>query len=216
MTPHQGQPIVNAGLPVAQARMAMILVHGRGGSAADILNLANSLEISSFAYLAPQAATGSWYPNSFLMPLERNEPGLSFALAALEDLMKDLEHQGIPPEKVILGGFSQGACLALEYAARHARRFGGVFAFSGGLIGPEGTPRDYPGTLEGTPLFIGCSDTDAHIPLARVEESARVLTALGARVDKRIYTGMGHTINADEIEAVKAMMLDLEQQSKQS
>ena len=216
MTPHQGQPIVNAGLPVAQARMAMILVHGRGGSAADILNLANSLEISSFAYLAPQAATGSWYPNSFLMPLERNEPGLSSALATLEDLMKDLERQGISPEKVILGGFSQGACLALEYAARHARRFGGVFAFSGGLIGPEGTPRDYPGTLEGTPLFIGCSDTDAHIPLARVEESVRVMTALNARVDKRIYPSMGHTINADEIEAVKAMMLDLEQQSKQS
>lgn len=210
---HQGQPILNAGIPVAQAQRAMILVHGRGGSAADILSLANSFQMSSFAYLAPQAATGSWYPHSFLMPLERNEPSLSSALSALEDLLKDLERQGIGPEKVILGGFSQGACLALEYAARHAHRYGGVFAFSGGLIGPEGTPRNYPGSLEGTPIFLGCSDTDAHIPLERVEESARVLSVLGARVEKRIYPSMGHTINSDEIEAVREFMSDLERQS---
>ena len=210
---HQGQPILNAGIPVAQAQRAMILVHGRGGSAADILSLANSFQMSSFAYLAPQAATGSWYPHSFLMPLERNEPSLSSALSTLEDLLKDLERQGIGPEKVILGGFSQGACLALEYAARHAHRYGGVFAFSGGLIGPEGTPRNYPGSLEGTPIFLGCSDTDAHIPLERVEESARVLSVLGARVEKRIYPSMGHTINSDEIEAVREFMSDLERQS---
>lgn len=210
---HQGQPILNAGIPVAQAQRAMILVHGRGGSAADILSLANSFQMSSFAYLAPQAATGSWYPHSFLMPLERNEPSLSSALSALEDLLKDLERQGIGPEKVILGGFSQGACLALEYVARHAHRYGGVFAFSGGLIGPEGTPRNYPGSLEGTPIFLGCSDTDAHIPLERVEESARVLSVLGARVEKRIYPSMGHTINSDEIEAVREFMSDLERQS---
>ena len=210
---HQGQPILNAGIPVAQAQRAMILVHGRGGSAADILSLANSFQMSSFAYLAPQAATGSWYPHSFLMPLERNEPSLSSALSALEDLLKDLERQGIEPEKVIMGGFSQGACLALEYAARHAHRYGGVFAFSGGLIGPEGTPRNYPGSLEGTPIFLGCSDTDAHIPLERVEESARVLSVLGARVEKRIYPSMGHTINSDEIEAVREFMSNLERQS---
>ena len=210
---HQGQPILNAGIPVAQAQRAMILVHGRGGSAADILSLANSFQMSSFAYLAPQAATGSWYPHSFLMPLERNEPSLSSALSALEDLLKDLERQGIGPEKVILGGFSQGACLALEYVARHAHRYGGVFAFSGGLIGPEGTPRNYPGSLEGTPIFLGCSDTDAHIPLERVEESARVLSVLGARVEKRIYPSMGHTINSDEIEAVREFMSNLERQS---
>ena len=191
----------------------MILVHGRGGSAADILSLANSFQMSSFAYLAPQAATGSWYPHSFLMPLERNEPSLSSALSALEDLLKDLERQGIGPEKVILGGFSQGACLALEYVARHAHRYGGVFAFSGGLIGPEGTPRNYPGSLEGTPIFLGCSDTDAHSPLERVEESARVWSVLGARVEKRIYPSMGHTINSDEIEAVREFMSDLERQS---
>ena len=213
MTFHQGQPILNAGIPVAQAHRVMILVHGRGGSAADILSLANSFQMSSFAYLAPQAATGSWYPHSFLMPLERNEPSLSSALSALEDLLKDLERQGIGPEKVILGGFSQGACLALEYVARHAHRYGGVFAFSGGLIGPEGTPRNYPGSLEGTPIFLGCSDTDAHIPLERVEESARVLSVLGARVEKRIYPSMGHTINSDEIEAVREFMSDLERQS---
>ena len=210
---HQGQPILNAGIPVAQAQRAMILVHGRGGSAADILSLANSFQMSSFAYLAPQAATGSWYPHSFLMPLERNEPSLSSALSALEDLLKDLERQGIEPEKVILGGFSQGACLALEYVARHTHRYGGVFAFSGGLIGPEGTPRNYPGSLEGTPIFLGCSDTDAHIPLERVEESARVLSVLGARVEKRIYPSMGHTLNSDEIEAVREFMSNLERQS---
>ena len=207
--PHQGQPILSAGRGLSSARVAMVLVHGRGGSAQDILTLADQFSMSAFAYLAPQAANGTWYPQSFLMPLERNEPGLSSGLTVLDDLLRDLDRQGIPPEHVVLGGFSQGACLALEYAARHARRYGAVFAFSGGLIGPEGTPRDYSGSLEGTPVFLGCSDIDSHIPLERVEQSARVLENLGARVDQRIYPGLGHTIVPDEIEAVQNLMRDL-------
>lgn len=204
--PHQGQPVYAAGRAPGEARVAAVLIHGRGGSAPDILGLADSFNLSAFAYLAPQAAGHTWYPQSFLRPIEQNEPGLSSGLQLIDDLLTQLEEQGIPPERVVLGGFSQGACLALEYAARHARRYGAVFAFSGGLIGPDGTPRDYAGSLEGTPVFLGCSDVDGHIPLARVEESAEVLSRLGARVDKRIYPGMDHTINADEIAAVQALM----------
>ncbi|MBB6097185.1 glyoxalase family protein [Deinobacterium chartae] len=204
--PHQGQTVYAAGRPLHEARVAMVLVHGRGGSAQDILSLSDSFNLSAFAYLAPQASGHTWYPHSFLMPTERNEPGLSSGLQMLRDILEELNRQGIPPENVILGGFSQGACLASEFVARNARRYGGLFAFSGGLIGPEGSPRDYPGSLEGTPVFIGCSDVDPHIPLARVEESAAVLERLGGQVDKRVYPGMPHTINDEEISAVRAMM----------
>ncbi|SEI89822.1 glyoxalase family protein [Deinococcus reticulitermitis] len=211
--PHQGQPVYAAGRPPSEARVAAVLIHGRGGSAQDILGLGQQFNLSAFTYVAPQAAGQTWYPQSFLRPLEQNEPGLSSGLQQIDDLLNELEAQGIPREHVVLGGFSQGACLALEYVARHARRYGAVFGFSGGLIGPDGTPRDYAGSLEGTPVFLGCSDQDAHIPLARVEESAEVLARLGAQVDKRIYPGMGHTINADEIAAVQALMQALAGQS---
>ncbi len=211
--PHQGQPVLTTGRALDEARAAVILVHGRGGSAEEILGLSQQLNLSAFAYVAPQARDHTWYPESFLAPLERNEPGLSSGLQMIDDLVNTLGEQGIPPENIVLGGFSQGACLTLEYVARHARRYGGVFAFSGGLIGPEGTPRDYPGSLDGTPIFIGCSDIDAHIPLRRVEESAEILSGHGAKVDKRIYPKMGHTINEDEIRAVQQMLQDLSAQS---
>jgi predicted esterase len=197
--PHQGQQVIAAGKPLDQAQAAMILIHGRGASAYDILELGILLGGDNYAILAPQAAGNTWYPYSFLAPIPNNEPYLSSALQTVSDLVAEVEAAGIPAERIILAGFSQGACLASEFTARNARRYGGLLAFSGGLIGPEGTPRDYPGSLEGTPVFIGCSDTDFHIPLARVNETASVLGALGGDVNEKIYPGMGHTIIQDEL-----------------
>jgi predicted esterase len=198
--------ILAAGTPLDGARGAVVMIHGRGASAESILDLAGELQTDSLALLAPQAPGGSWYPHSFLMPLDQNEPHLSAALATVGATLDELAAAGIPAERTVLLGFSQGACLATEYAARNAQRYGGVVALSGGLIGPDGTPRDYPGTLDGTPVFLGCSDTDFHIPLARVEESGAILRALGGAVDQRIYPGMGHTVNRDELTAVQAIL----------
>ena len=197
--PHQGQEILSAGKPLAEAKAAMILIHGRGASAYDILELGILLGGDQFALLAPQAANNTWYPFSFLAPIANNKPYLTSALQTVADLVAQVEAAGTPVEKIILAGFSQGACLASEFAARNARLYGGLLLFSGGLIGPPGTPRDYPGSLDGTPVFIGCSDIDAHIPLARVHETAETLTDLGAEVTERIYPGMGHTIMQDEL-----------------
>lgn len=207
--PHVGDRIVGTGRALEEAKAAMILVHGRGAPAEDILGIAGELDRPDLAYLAPQAAGYSWYPYSFLAPMEQNEPGLSSGLALIGDLVARLEQAGIPPERTVLLGFSQGACLSLEYAARNARRFGGVVGLSGGLIGPPGTPREYAGSLEGTPVFLGCSDRDPHIPLERVQETTRVLTAMGASVTEKIYPRMGHTVNEDEIEHVKALLAGL-------
>lgn len=204
--PHQGQPVLATGLPLAEARAAMVMVHGRGASAEDILTLAPALSHPAFAYLAPQARGGTWYPYSFLSPIASNEPGISSGIRAIADVLERIAAAGIPPERAMLLGFSQGACLSLEFAARHARRWGGVAGLSGGLIGPDGTPRDYSGSLDGTPVFLGCSDVDFHIPRERVEESADVLRRLGAAVTMRLYPGMGHLVNDDEIDQVRAMM----------
>ncbi len=203
---HRGQPVLAAGRPLADAGAAMMLVHGRGGSAEDILGLAADLDRPELAYLAPQAAGHSWYPYSFLAPLEQNEPGLSSALDQLGALVAHLEHAGIPAERIVLLGFSQGACLSLEFAARNAKRYGGVVALSGGLIGPPGTPRDYQGVFNGTPVFLGCSDRDPHIPKDRVDESAQVFERMGAAVTERIYPGMGHTVNEDEMDFVRGLL----------
>jgi predicted esterase len=208
-SPHQGQRAVRAGAPAHRARAAMILVHGRGASAENMLSFAEVLAQPDFAYLAPQAARGTWYPYSFLAPLADNEPWLSSALQAIADAFSTLEQEGFAAERIALLGFSQGGCLALEYIARHARRYGAVAGLSAGLIGPEGTPRDYAGSLGGTPIFLGCSDIDPHIPLARVRESTRVLAALGAETRETIYPGMGHTINDDEIARVRGLMARL-------
>lgn len=204
--PHQGQPVLTAGEPLDRAHAAMILIHGRGASAEDILTLAGEFDGTGFAFLAPQAAGHTWYPNSFLAPIPSNEPGLSSGLAAIAALLERVGGAGIAPERTILLGFSQGACLALEFAARNARRYGGVAGLSGGLIGPDGAPRDYPGSLDGTPVFLGCSDVDPHIPAARVRESAAILRRLGGEVTDRLYPGMGHTVNRDEIAAVQGLM----------
>lgn len=204
--PHANQPVLTAGRPLAEAGAAMILVHGRGATAESILTLAQELPHPEFAFLAPQAATNAWYPQRFIAPIAANEPFLSSALAKVGAVLRQVEAAGIPPERIILGGFSQGACLTLEFAARNPRRYGGLVALSGGLIGPLGHKFSYDGSLDGTPVFIGCSDTDFHIPVERVHESADVLAQLGGQVDKRIYPGMGHTVNMDEIEAVGQLM----------
>jgi predicted esterase len=206
---HQGQPVHMAGAPLDQAQAALILVHGRGATADSILTLAHQLDQPDFAYLAPQALGNTWYPYSFLAPLDQNEPALSSALMMLETLVDYLNGAGLPPEQTMLLGFSQGACLALEFVARHARRYGGVAGLSGGLIGPDGAPRDYPGSLDGTPIFLGCSDNDPHIPQQRVQHSTKVLRQLGGQVTERLYPGLGHTVNEDELEQVQAIMAKL-------
>jgi predicted esterase len=203
---HDGRTLSFRGTPLRDARAAVLLLHGRGDSAQGILGLADALATEAVAFAAPQAEGNSWYPHSFLMPLERNEPYLSAALQAVQDALGELEAAGFAREKVVLMGFSQGACLATESAARYAQRYGGIVGFSGGLIGPDGAPRDYAGSLAGTPVFLGCSDIDAHIPEARVHETAEVLERLGGSVDLRIYPGMGHTINSDELEAARAIV----------
>jgi predicted esterase len=207
--PHQGQPVLTAGQPLDQAQAAMILVHGRGATAESILTLADELAQPGFIYLAPQAAGYTWYPNSFLAPIASNEPGISSGLAMLAELIDHLAKAGIPAERTMLLGFSQGACLSLEFAARNARRYGGVAGLSGGLIGPDDTPRDYSGSLAGTPIFLGCSDVDFHIPKARVEHSAEVLRRLGGNVTMCLYPNMGHLVNQDEINFVRQMMAAL-------
>lgn len=205
-SPHQGQRVVRAGVPLEAAKAAMVLLHGRGASAENILELARELAVPGFAYLAPQAANYSWYPNSFLAPIESNEPGISSGLSAVGDIVTEIQNAGISSERMILLGFSQGACLALEFAARNARRWGGIAALSGGLIGPEGTPREYHGSLQETPVFLGCSEVDPHIPKARVIETAQVMKRLGGDVTLNLYANMGHTVNRDEINAVTEIM----------
>lgn len=203
---HRGLEAAVAGAPLAGAKAAVIMVHGRGATPESILELVPEIARPGVAYLAPRAAGSSWYPQSFLAELSRNEPWLSSALSALRDAMERVEAAGIPAERTVLLGFSQGACLGLEFAARNARRYGAVVGLSGGLIGPPDTPRQYAGSLAGTPVFLGCSDRDPHIPKDRVEETAEVLERLGAEVEMRIYPNFGHAVNADEIEWVRGLL----------
>ena len=207
--PHQGQTVRMAGEPLDKAQSAILMVHGRGASAEDILTLAKELDQPGFAYLAPQAAGNTWYPNRFLVPLEQNEPWLSSALSFVGNVFTEIINAGIPPDRIMLLGFSQGACLTLEFAARNARHYGGLVGLSGALIGPDDTPRDYKGSLEGTPVFLGCSDVDFHVPKERVDQTAEVLQRLGGNVTKRLYPNMDHSVNQDEIDFVRGMMQSL-------
>jgi predicted esterase len=204
--PHAAQPVLRVGPPLPEARLAVVAIHGRGASAQDILGLAREVAAGDVAFFAPQAAGSSWYPYSFLSPIPQNEPHLSSALRLVAGLVDDIVAEGMPHERVGIMGFSQGACLSLEFAARHARRYAAVIALSGGLIGPPGTSRDYQGSMDGTPVFLGCSDIDPHIPVERVRESAEVFRRLGAAVDERIYPRMGHTVNGDELRAVQSLI----------
>ncbi len=203
---HQGQPVLSAGTRLEDAKAALIMIHGRGASAQHILALGQELEMTDYVAVAPQAANNTWYPYSFLEPVAKNEPYLSSALEQVGAVVETVVEAGIPREKIILLGFSQGACLTLEFTARNPNRYGGVVALSGGLIGNGDSLRDYSGTLENTPVFIGCSDVDFHIPVSRVHDSAEKLSLLNADVEKRIYPNMGHTINDDEIAYIRTLM----------
>ena len=213
--PHAGTPTATAGVPLDGAARALVLVHGRGASAESILGLAADIRRAGgdlpddLALLAPQAAGHTWYPYSFLAPEAQNEPFLTSALGRLGTLLAEVEAAGIAPERTAIVGFSQGACLALEYAARSGKRYGAVAALSGGLIGETLDTSRYRDGIAGTPVFLGCSDRDAHVPLARVRESSAVLEGLGAAVDERIYPGLPHTVNHDELEAVHALLSGL-------
>lgn len=204
--PHRGERVVAIGEPLATARAVMILLHGRYASAENILMLVDRIAVPGVAYLAPQAHESTWYPLTFLSPLESNEPGLSSALGVIDALVASIGAAGIPPERTLLLGFSQGACLATESAARTPRRYGAVVGFTGGLLGPPGTPREYPGSLSGVPVFLGAGDPDPHVPWWRVEETAEVLGRMGAQVDLRRYPGMPHTVNDEELGVARALL----------
>ncbi len=198
--PHQNQPVVTGGAKIDDAKMSIILIHGRGASAQSMMMFADEFVGDHIHYRAIQAKRHTWYPRSFMAPKEMNQPGINSGLQAIYDQISELNEGGIPTEKIILLGFSQGACLTTEFAARHPQRFGGIVGFSGGLIGEEVDPENYQGSLEQTPVFLGCSDRDPHIPQERVDLTEEVFEKLGANVTKKIYVGMAHTVNKDEIE----------------
>ena len=199
-----GQRIVEAGVDLQSARAAMILLHGRGATAEDIMTIASEVQLPGWAYLAPQAAGNAWYLHPFTAPLESNEPYLSAALDTVTRVVERVEAR-VPAQRLVLLGFSQGACVILEWAARNARRFGAVIGLSGGLIGPDGTPRDYPGSFEGTPVFLGCSDVDPYIPMPRVVDAGEVMKRMGADVTVRFYPGMGHMVGIEELETIREL-----------
>lgn len=203
---HEKQPVATAGTALEDAEIAVIMIHGRGGGVQSILPLSNHIDGEKIAYLAPAAEGNTWYPNRFIAPRASNQPKLDSALATVKALLNKVAEAGIPAEKTVIMGFSQGACLAVEAAARHPQRYGGVIALSGGLIGANGELGGYEGSLAGTPVFLGCSDVDFHIPVERVHETRDIMTTLGAEVDERIYPGMGHTINQDEMDAVNSII----------
>jgi predicted esterase len=206
MRPHAGRPVHTSGRPLGEGSAAMILVHGRGAAPPNILELAEPLFHPEFTYLAPAAAGNTWYPYSFMAEIPKNEPGISSGLAVLDDIAARVADAGVARDRTILAGFSQGACLMLEYAVRHAGRYGGILGFSGGLIGPPGTTWPGDGGFAGTPVFLGCSDVDAHVPLERVDETAEVFARLGAEVEMRIYPGMGHLVNEDELDFARTIV----------
>jgi predicted esterase len=204
--PHADAQVLTTGAPLEEARAAVVALHGRGATARSVLALANELDVPDVAWLGPQATGNTWYPYSFMADMVDNEPHLSSALELVDETVTRAVDAGVPRERVVLLGFSQGSCLASEYVARNATRFGGLVAFSGGLVGPEGTPRDYDGDLDGTPVYLGCDATDPHIPKERVHETRDVLSDLGADVTEQIFEGMGHTIIPEEVEGARDVL----------
>jgi len=206
--PHRDAPVSHAGAALSGAAGVVILLHGRGGSARDILSIGHAMELPQLAYLAPEAAGNTWYPYSFLAPIEQNEPWLSSALRKVGATVQIARDAGIPAERIAICGFSQGACLATEFVARNPRRYAGLVAFTGGLIGPEGMDLAHSGDLAGTPAFFGSGDPDPHVPWARVQESAEILAAMGAVVTARRYPHRPHTVSAEELEFAKQFVRD--------
>jgi predicted esterase len=207
MGPHDTQPVLTAGMRLDAAGAAAILVHGRGADPRDMAGLAQAFDRPGISYLMPAAAGNTWYPFSFMSPRERNEPGISSGLAVIDGLVQQCLERGVPEKKIIIGGFSQGACLSSEFCVRHPRKYGALLAFSGGLIGPPGSSwDDINAELSGMQVFLGCSDVDPHIPKERVIETEQVLARLGAAVVRKLYPGMGHTINADELKEAQRIL----------
>jgi len=204
--PHQESEVLEYEASLLRAQAAMIMVHGRGATAKGMFPLADEFAQPDFHYAAPQAKNRTWYPYSFLEPTEKNQPGLSSGLQLIHDVLNSITKTGIPKKKVILLGFSQGACLVTEFAARHPQKMGGVVALSGGLIGPTVNREQYSGSMDQTPVFIGCSDNDPHVPGERIDETEAVFQQLNATVNKQIYNEMGHTISTEEIKEVRGMM----------
>jgi phospholipase/carboxylesterase len=198
--------VLQRGAKLGEADRVLVMVHGRGASAEDIVSLAAYLNVQDFTILAPQATGNTWYPYSFLAPPAANEPWLSSAIGILTEIVSDIRKTGTDTSNIYFLGFSQGACLTLEFVARHADAFGGVVAFTGGLIGDRIYKENYTGDLKGTPIFIGTSDPDPHVPVERVNESVKILSAMNAKVTAKIYPGMGHTINDDELRAVNSII----------
>lgn len=199
VAPHAGQPVVTMGAPLGEGRVVVIAVHGRGAAPANILDLAPAIGNAQVTFLAPAAAGGTWYPKGFMAPIEENEPGITSGISVIHALIDEAVAAGVPTERIVLMGFSQGACLSSTAAQRRPARYGGVLVYSGGLIGPPGTVWSADGDLAETPIFLGCSDVDGHIPAERVRESAAHLGRMGAAVTLRLYPGMGHTINEEEV-----------------
>jgi predicted esterase len=204
--PHRIEDTLVVEASAETAKAAVILVHGRGATAESMLPLAEAFGRDDIRYVMPRATQNTWYPNSFLAPIATNEPWLSSALSVIAALVERLAGEGFAPERIGIVGFSQGACLTSEFIARNARRYGMAGILTGGLIGPPGTPRNYSGSLDGTPVFIGSSDIDPHVPLERIKETTNVFSRLGADVDERIYPRMGHTVNDDEVKAVAELL----------
>jgi predicted esterase len=205
-SPHANQPVAAAGAPLGESDAVMIMVHGRNAGPRNILDLVPHLQRPAWTYLAPTAADHTWYPHSFMAPIAQNEPWLSSALEALKQLVADVTARGIRTDRIVLLGFSQGACLTAEFCARHPDRYGGIILFSGGLVGPPGTTWSGEGRFDRTPVFLGCSDIDPHVPKSRVDESAAVFVRMGAEVTERIYPRMGHLVNDDEIAFARGVL----------
>ncbi|HRO47507.1 dienelactone hydrolase family protein [Agriterribacter sp.] len=200
--------IVTAGIGIEEAKKALIMIHGRGGSADNILSLSDHLQVKDFALLAPQATNNTWYPFSFMAPPPQNEPWLSSAISLIKEVVNDVTGQGITAENIYFLGFSQGACLTLEFVTRNAQRYGGVVAFTGGLIGDKIYPGNYSGDFAGTPVFIGSSNPDPHVPVERVYATSNILKTMHAAVTEKIYNNMGHTINQDEIDLANTLVFN--------
>ncbi|MDP1676940.1 MAG: dienelactone hydrolase family protein [Bacteroidota bacterium] len=209
IAPHNSSKILMDGVELDKAKAVMIMIHGRGATAESILDIAQYFIVDAVTYIAPQANGGTWYPYSFLMPTEQNEPGITSGLQRISEIVDHVVTSGIPEQKIMLLGFSQGACLSLEWTARSNKKIGAVFGLSGGLIGPNATLRNYSGTLENTSVFLGCSDVDFHIPKERVIESADIFKKLNASVTITLYPNMAHTVNDDEIDQVNSIMRDV-------
>lgn len=203
---HQGQPVLNFGASIEEAQLVVIMLHGRGATASSLLPLVQALDTPGVSFWLPQAAMNRWYPQSAFGPIELNEPDLSSALALVDQIANTVRKRGLSDQQIVFGGFSQGACLAAEYVARNARKFAGLFVFSGALIGPKGMPRNYQGTLDSMPVFIGGSDVDPWVPYDLIQDSVQTLEQLDAQVDFQTYPGMAHTVNQDEIDRVRDIL----------